>query len=196
MTRTKINVRPIKESEIDKAAVFLKENKMFGLGQIQDQDIERRLTAQFHKQKSLVLAALGGDGAKIVGLIVGGGQGDTVSVERVAAEGENKNAVIKKLLTQEEKSARKYGYTKIFTTAGDLQRNFLISLGYKPRMLFTFFERRPEIFALFSELYPMWIEAGGQKVKVLLGGDHLESEVKKQMENLPIKTELLFVKNL
>jgi hypothetical protein len=47
-----------------------------------------------------------------------------------------------------------------------------------------------------SELYPMWIEAGGQQVKVILGGDHIDEDIKQNLYNLPMTTELLFLKPL
>lgn len=187
-------IRAIREEEIPSIAEFLSQEEW--VGSSARETVEKSLTAQFNCQSELLLGVFSKENNLILGAIAGRGQGDTVLVVHLRAVKEGFYGLIKKLITAEEKAARHYGYSQIFLTAMVAQKNFLITLGYKPRLLFTFSSHRKELFDIFSQLYPLWIEVGGQVVKVLLGGDHLEKDVKTSLEKHPVKTENLFLKHL
>lgn len=186
-------VRLIREEEIPRVAEFLEGENWAGVWS--GESLGRSLTAQFHRQGDLVQAIFV-DGESIVGAIMARGQGDTVSIIHVWAVEKNFYELIKKLILAEEKASRRYGYSQIFLSATLPRKNFLVALGYKPRLLFTFSTNRKELFEIFSQLYPLWIEAGGEKVKVLLGGDHLEEKVKSSLSKYSVQTDYLFLKNL
>ena len=187
-------IRTIREEEIPKIAQFFGASK-WNLSTKKD-DLERLLTTQFHRQESLLNAIFEKESGVVLGAIMATGKGDTVWITNLWAKEEGFYELVKKLVMVEEKVCRHYGYSQIFLAALVAQKNFLITLGYKPRLLFTFSTHRKELFNLFSELYPLWIEAGGQEVKVLLGGDHLDESIKSELRNYPLKTDYLFLKYL
>lgn len=191
---TKLIIRTINEEEIPVVAGCLCEGRWIK-GE-RGEDLLKKLTVQFHRQKDLLLGIFDGASGSILGAIAAEGRGDTVSIVNVWATGARFYGLIKTLITAEERASRRYGYSKIFLSAEGSQRSFLMALGYKPRLLFTFSGDRQELFAIFSQLYPLWIEAGGQNVRVILGGDHLEEGVKESLKNHPVKTEYLFLKSL
>lgn len=180
-------VRPIMEEEIEELEKLFSED---------EQEWKRKVTIQYHRQKELVIGAFDNNSGEIRAVVVASGQGDTVVIKNLLIRDESLGELKKMLLLAEEKAARHYGYLQICLTATREEKNFLLSLGYKPRLTFTFSDKRREAFETLSGLYPMWIEAGGQQVKVILGGDHLDEEIRGRLDNLPITCELLFVKSL
>lgn len=192
----RVAIRPLKEEEIPKAVEFLTGQVDENSSPAEKDLVERQLTTQFHKQRDLLIGAFAGDGDKLVGMVSASGQGDTVSIDRVLVTGGPQGELTKKLITAVEKASRRYGYSRIFLSASESRRNFLVALGYKPKLCFSFSGKRREILSLLSGLYPMWIEVGGEQVKVLLGGDHLEPKIKQGLKKMPIITEFLFLKNL
>lgn len=186
--------RTITEEEIPLMAEFLSRGEWSGSKE--KESLERALSVQYHRQGDLLIGIFDKEQKTILGAIMARGEGDTVSIAYLWAIKERLNELIKALITEEEKISRRYGYSRIFLAATLSQKNFLIALGYKPQLLFTFSSHRSELFSLFSGLYPLWIEAGGQEVKVLLGGDHLDDALKNSLRNFPVKTEHLFLKSL
>lgn len=186
--------RPITEEEIPLMAKFLSSGEW--IENTTGEDLKKSLTALFHRQGDLLRAIFDKENGTVLGAIMAKGEGDTVSITHLWAVKNRFHELIKTLIVAEEKASRHYGYLRIFLTAMPLQKSFLIALGYKPRLLFTFSSYREELFNLFSKLYPLWIEAGGQEVKVLLGGDHLDEEIKNSLRDFPVKTDYLFLKYL
>lgn len=198
----KSTTRTIEEHEISEASELLfkfsnNHNNLIQNGSTGPEEIHKAITAQYHRQKELVIGEYEAYSNKLQGVVVGTGQGDTVAITHIATSGENThNQQVKRLITALEKNSRRYGYSRIFLSCSLEYKNFFITAGYKPRLLFTFSTKRKEVFDVLCELYPMWVEVTGSKVKIILGGDHLEEDTKNKLTRLPVTTDFLFLKNL
>jgi N-acetylglutamate synthase-like GNAT family acetyltransferase len=197
-------IRTLKEEELGMVAELLVKQS----GEAKE-TVEKELVVQFHRQGELVIGAFTTNLKfeirnlklnELVGVVVATGRGDMVEIKRVAIEEkEGSGELYKRLVVAEEKAARHYGYAKIYIGRVVRPREFYINLGYKPQLLFTFSgisDKRKEIFMLLSDLYPLWINAGGEKVSALLGGDVLNEDQKTKLESLPIDVVVLYFKNL